>query len=92
LKCAQVQCNKYAKLHPLGHRSFIRHNGNWKTKSAGEANWNDDFLKPVRDDIDRAFAKVLDGACETFKAEVAQAIKEAMSDLNYRLKSKQSCD
>ena len=62
--------------------------GNWKTKSIPAANWNDEFLAPVREGIDKAFAKIHDESCEMFKAELAQAIKEIMTALNLKLKSK----
>ena len=88
LRQAEIQCKKYAKMHPAGHRAFIRHEGDYRTKSAGAQNWNEDFLKPIRDGIDRAFARLHDEACETFKAEVAQAIKENITELNNKLKSR----
>lgn len=44
-------------------------------------------LGPV---IDQAFRSLLDKSVDTFKAEAAQVIKEALRDLNHVLKSRSS--
>jgi hypothetical protein len=51
-------------------------------------NWNEDLMKPVIPDIDTAFHAIIDGACENFKAEAAQAAKEVVDELDHILKSK----
>jgi hypothetical protein len=51
-------------------------------------NWNEELLSSMRPVIDQAFRTLLDKSCENFKAEAAQAIKEALRDLNHVLKSK----
>jgi hypothetical protein len=50
-------------------------------------NCNEDLLAPVRPTIDLALRTIIDEACDTFKAEVAQASKEVIRDLNHTLKS-----
>jgi glutathione S-transferase len=51
-------------------------------------NWNEELMSSVRPVIDQAFRGLLDKSVEQFKAEAAQAIKEALRDLNHVLKSK----
>ncbi|KAH7093109.1 hypothetical protein FB567DRAFT_609442 [Paraphoma chrysanthemicola] len=50
-------------------------------------NWNEELMSSVRPVIDQAFRSLLDRSCETFKAEAAQVIKEALRDLNHILKN-----
>jgi hypothetical protein len=51
-------------------------------------NWNEELMSSVRPGIDHAFRSLLDKSVDSFKAEAAQAIKEALRDLNHVLKSK----
>lgn len=51
-------------------------------------NWNEELISPVRPAIDQAFRAILDDSCETFKAEAAQMIKDALSALDKTLKGK----
>src|SRR4051812_31560006 len=55
-RSARRNCKEYSKMNAQSHRAFIRHNGSYKTKKAGQGDWNKDFLRPVKDGIDRAFA------------------------------------
>lgn len=52
-------------------------------------NWNEDLMSPMRSAIDQAFHIVLDNSCETFKAEAAQIVKNALNNLDNTLKSRQ---
>jgi hypothetical protein len=49
--------------------------------------WDEDLMEPTRATIDAAFHAIIDGSCETFKAEAAQAGKEVMDELDRTLKS-----
>ncbi|KAF1998322.1 hypothetical protein P154DRAFT_621882 [Amniculicola lignicola CBS 123094] len=85
-RSARALCAKYAKYPPSGHRAFVRNRGHYKTKKVPEANWNDEFLLPVRSSLDQSFGKLHDECEVTLKAEVAQAIKEIMASLNLQLR------
>jgi len=50
--------------------------------------WNEDFMWPVRPYIDVAFRAIIDESCELFKAEATQDIKEIITALDTKLKSK----
>ena len=50
--------------------------------------WDDDLMSPVKPAIDMAFRSLIEDSCEIFKAEVTQASKEVMQDLDHTLKSK----
>lgn len=51
-------------------------------------NWNEDFMSPMRSALDQSFRVILDDACDRFKAEAAQSIKDALNSLDATLKSK----
>jgi len=51
-------------------------------------NWNEDLLSLVRPIIDAAFRTIIDKSVETFKAELSQASKDVMNDLDDTLKGK----
>jgi hypothetical protein len=50
--------------------------------------WNEDLLWPIRPYIDVAFRAIIDDSCELFKAEATQDIKDVISALDHKLKSK----
>ncbi|ORY12845.1 hypothetical protein BCR34DRAFT_624118 [Clohesyomyces aquaticus] len=86
-RCAAPLCNKYARYTSAGHRAFVRNNGNWKTGKIPPANWNEELLGSVEENVDRIFAKLLDEGCENFKAELSEAIKEVVNGLNSKLRN-----
>jgi len=67
----------------------MTHLGNYTQKKKQIVmNWDEDLLEPTRATIDAAFRAIIDGSCEVFKAEAAQAGKEVMDELDRTLKSK----
>jgi hypothetical protein len=50
--------------------------------------WNEDLLWPILPYIDVAFRAIIDDSCELFKAEATQDIKDVISALDHKLKSK----
>lgn len=48
--------------------------------------WNESLMSPMRSAIDRVFWEVLDHSCDMFKAQAAQVIKDALNELDSRLR------
>lgn len=53
--------------------------------------WDEDLLAPVRPLIDVPFRKIIDESVETYRAEVAQASREVLNDLDKTLMSEWDC-
>ncbi|KAI4618246.1 uncharacterized protein J4E87_007914 [Alternaria ethzedia] len=80
---------EWEDMNAASHRAACRKKGIYVQKKKCIAmDWNEDFMWPVRPYIDVAFRVIIDDSCELFKAEATQDIKEIITALDTKLKSK----
>ncbi|KAF2830583.1 hypothetical protein CC86DRAFT_378861 [Ophiobolus disseminans] len=85
---AEGKCKKFSQkpYGPASHRAFVRNYGSHKTKSVGEANWNDEFLESVKPHIDRTFGKLIEEQTLVLKTDLSQSIREVIHRLDQDLR------
>ncbi|KAJ4361430.1 hypothetical protein N0V95_001847 [Ascochyta clinopodiicola] len=85
---ATLKLTRWESLNAATHKAICSKKGVHSNKKKGiHMNWNEDLIDPIRPAIDKAFRTILDSSCDTFKAEAAQTLKNALSNLDNTLKS-----
>ncbi|CAO2655790.1 Nn.00g045930.m01.CDS01 [Neocucurbitaria sp. VM-36] len=80
-------CDRWAEFNACGYRSFLRHEGAWKTNACGSADWNKSLLRVAAKDLDPMFDELCDKGLNRLQLELSQTLSDIMDEMERQVKA-----
>ncbi|KAL1594580.1 hypothetical protein SLS60_010341 [Paraconiothyrium brasiliense] len=87
LEAAKALCAKWYKYTSPGFTAFLKHQGKWKTPRCGKADWNQELMGSIRQELQPTFDAFRGEGCSAFRTEAILLVNELLENLEEKMKN-----